>query len=248
MSHLVGPIFTVVVAGGSGRRFGTMKQYENLDVDGGERRVLDHAVQTARECCDGVVLVVPVDDVEHERTSHWTAGTGVIVVGGGPTRTASTRCGLAAVPTDATMILVHDAARPFASTQLFRAVIEAVRAGVDGAIPGLPVTDTVKSIKVVETSEVPGLETATGLPAVTPMVTATPDRATLVAVQTPQGFRADVLRHAHDQEMEGSDDASLVEAVGGTVIVVPGEVDNRKITLPEDLGWARELVSKRTKS
>lgn len=222
-----------------------MKQYESLDSTGGPRRVLDHSVATALECSDGVVLVVPADDVEHERSNSWPPSTGVVVVAGGPTRTASTRCGLAAVPADAGIILVHDAARPFASAHLFRAVIDAVQSGVDGAIPGLPVTDTVKTIKVVETSTVPGLASATGGSAVTPLVVATPDRATLVAVQTPQAFRAEVLRRAHAQEAEGSDDASLVEMVGGTVIVVPGESDNRKITHPEDLVWARDLVTKR---
>jgi len=248
MSHLETPIFTVVVAGGSGRRFGSMKQYESLDSTGGLNRVLDHSVRTALECSDGVVLVVPADDVEHERTNSWPASTGVVVVAGGPTRTASTRCGLAAVPADAGVILVHDAARPFASPDLFRSVIDAVRAGVDGAIPGLPVTDTVKTISVVETTSIPSLANAVDRPAVTPLVVATPDRATLVAVQTPQAFRAEVLLRAHQQEAEGSDDASLVEMVGGTVIVVPGEPDNRKITHPEDLVWARELVARRAAS
>ena len=246
MSHLAGPIFTVVVAGGSGRRFGSMKQFERLDSAGGGTRVLDHAVRTALECCDGVVLVVPADDVDDERAHHDRAR--VEVVAGGPTRTASTRCGLAAVPDTATVILVHDAARPFASVELFRSVIDAVADGVDGAVPGLPVTDTVKSIEVVPTTTVPGLGAATHRPAVTPVVTATPDRATLVAVQTPQAFRADVLRRAHRQENEGSDDASLVEVIGGTVIVVPGEPDNRKITHPEDLAWAREHLARKASS
>ena len=233
----------MVVAGGSGRRFGSMKQFEPLDTGGGSRRVLDHAVDAALACSDGVVLVVPADDVDDERIRHRGSGSRVEVVAGGPTRTASTRCGLAAVPTGAGIILVHDAARPFAGPELFGSVIDAVRAGVDGAVPGLPVTDTVKTIEVVETTSVPGLADASGRPVVTPVVVATPDRATLVAVQTPQAFRADVLRRAHAQEAEGSDDASLVEMTGGTVIVVPGSADNRKITHPEDLVWAREHLS-----
>ena len=218
-----GPVWTIVVAGGSGRRFGSLKQFEEL----GGRRVLDLSVDMARECSDGVVVVVPAEDAEREGG-----------VAGGPTRTASVRNGLAAVPADAAVILVHDAARPFASPSLYRSVIDAVLAGADGAVPGLPVTDTVKSIEVVESKGL-GLS-GDEVPAVIPRVTATPDRATLVAVQTPQAFRADVLRRAYVPEIDGTDDASLVELTGGTVVVVPGELDNRKITVPEDLVWARD--------
>lgn len=220
-----GPVWTIVVAGGSGRRFGSLKQFEEL----GGRRVLDLSVDMARQCSDGVVVVVPAEDAEREGG-----------VAGGPTRTVSVRNGLAAVPADASVILVHDAARPFASPSLYRSVIGAVLAGADGAVPGLPVTDTVKTIEVVESTS---LElSGDDVPAVVPRVTATPDRATLVAVQTPQAFRADVLRRAYVPEIDGTDDASLVELIGGTVVVVPGELDNRKITVPDDLVWAREFL------
>ncbi|MEY3619106.1 MAG: 2-C-methyl-D-erythritol 4-phosphate cytidylyltransferase [Actinomycetota bacterium] len=228
-----GPVWTVVVAGGSGRRFGAMKQYETL----GDRRVVDHAVETARRAGDGVVLVLPGSDVSDETT--WNASPGVIVVAGGPTRTASVRNGLAAVPADAGIVLVHDGARPFASVDLYRLVIDAVRGGADGAVPGLPVTDTVKVIEVVESASI-GLSGS-----VVPHIVDTPDRATLLAVQTPQGFVADVLRRAYLSEVDASDDSTLVESIGGTVIAVPGEIDNRKITHPEDLVWARDLLARR---
>jgi len=220
-----GPVWTIVVAGGSGRRFGSLKQFEEL----GGRRVLDLSVDVARQCSDGVVVVVPAEDADREGG-----------VAGGPTRTASVRNGLAAVPADAAVILVHDAARPFASRSLYRSVIGAVKAGADGAVPGLPVIDTVKSIEVVEANSL-GLS-GDDVPAVIPRVIATPDRATLVAVQTPQAFRADVLRRAYLPEIDGTDDASLVELTGGTVVVVPGELDNRKITVLEDLIWARDYL------
>lgn len=231
-----GPVWTVVVAGGSGRRFGAMKQYEAL----GDRRVVDHAVEIARLVGDGVVLVLPESDVADETT--WGAASDVLVVAGGPTRTASVRNGLAAVPADAAVVLVHDGARPFASAGLYRLVIDAVRGGADGAVPGLPVTDTVKVIEVVESASI-GVGGS-----VVPHIVDTPDRATLLAVQTPQGFVAEILRRAYLSEVDASDDSALVESIGGTVIAVPGEIDNRKITHPEDLVWARDVLARRNGS
>jgi 2-C-methyl-D-erythritol 4-phosphate cytidylyltransferase len=207
-------VWTIVVGGGSGARFGRPKQYERLD----DTRMIDHSVAVSSGAGVGVVVVVPLDDVERESVIF--AGR-AIVVAGGPTRSASVRCGLAAVPEDSDVVVVHDAARPFASRALFAAVIEAVGDGADGAVPGLAVTDT---IKVVGDDGV---------------VTATPPRERLVAVQTPQAFRAEVLRAAHRAGAEGTDDAAVVEAMGGRVVVVPGEPDNRKVTHPIDLDWAR---------
>ena len=231
-SELGRKVWTIVVAGGSGRRFGSMKQFEDL----AGSRVIDHAIERAARCSDAVVVVVPEDDVADEslRMERLTSMDGSIhVVGGGPTRTASVRNGLKAVSQDADIVLVHDAARPFASDALFESVIHAVRSGADGAIPGLPLVDTVKAIEVREVPQ---------LGAVVPAVVSTPDRATLVSVQTPQGFRAQVLRTAYESEIDSTDDSALVEAIGGTVVVVPGEPDNRKITHVEDLVWARSVL------
>jgi 2-C-methyl-D-erythritol 4-phosphate cytidylyltransferase len=204
-------VWTVVVAGGTGQRFGAAKQFELL----GDRRVIDHARAVADEMSDGTVVVVPPDDVERERG-----------VAGGATRSESVRAGLAAVPDEATIILVHDAARPFAGPELFRRVIDAVIAGADAAIPAVPVDDT---IKVVAGDT----------------VIDTPDRSTLVAIQTPQAFRAGVLRAAHASGGDATDDAGLVERMGGRVVVVAGADDNRKITKPADLDWARRQVAVR---
>jgi 2-C-methyl-D-erythritol 4-phosphate cytidylyltransferase len=126
------------------------------------------------------------------------------------------------------VVCVHDAARPFATPELYRRVVAAIDAGADGAIPGITVTDTIKVI------------------APDGAVVDTPARDTLRAVQTPQAFRADVLRRAHATGGEGTDDAALVEALGGRVVVVDGEVDNRKITHPEDLEWARSKAQQTT--
>jgi len=204
-------VWTIVVAGGSGQRFGRPKQFEDL----GGRRVLDWAVAAASDASAGVVIVLPAADVERGNPHQ---------VAGGATRSESVRNGLAAVPESASIVCVHDAARPFATSALFSAVIGAVAAGADGAVPGLPVADTIKVVS------------ADGV------VQHTPDRSTLVAVQTPQAFRASVLRQAHAQSAEGTDDASLVEALGGRVVVVAGDARNRKITHPDDLAWARGEV------
>lgn len=201
-------VWTIVVGGGSGQRFGRPKQYEMLD---GER-IIDRSARIAGSVSDGVVVVVSPADAEREGA-----------VAGGSTRSESVRAGLAHVPSECDVICVHDAARPLATVELYEAVITAIvdHPDVLGAIPGVPVSDT---IKVVDGDAA---------------VVDTPDRASLVAVQTPQAFRADALRDAHASGIDGTDDASLVEQRGGRVVVVPGEARNRKITHAEDLDWAR---------
>ena len=210
-------VWTIVVAGGSGARFGKAKQYEPI----GGARMIDRSVSTAAAASHGVVVVVPAADVAREVGLHAPHR----VVAGGATRSESVRAGLAAVPAEATVVCVHDAARPLVTEVTFAAVVAAVAAGADGAIPGVAVADT---IKVVD---------HTGI------VLHTPDRASLMAVQTPQAFRVNVLRAAHGAGAEGTDDAALVESMGGVVIVVPGDVGNRKITHADDLEWARARLS-----
>ncbi|HEX3394335.1 MAG TPA: 2-C-methyl-D-erythritol 4-phosphate cytidylyltransferase [Acidimicrobiales bacterium] len=200
-------VWAIVVAGGGGRRFGRAKQYEDL----AGRRVLDWSLAVARATCEGVVAVLPADRLEPGARA------------GGATRSASVRAGLAAVPTAARIVVVHDAARPLAGAQLFERVVAAVDAGADAAVPGLALADTVKRVDGHR-------------------VTATLDRDDLVAVQTPQAFRADVLRTAHATEPDATDDAGLVEALGGTVVVVDGDRRNFKITSSDDLVVARALV------
>lgn len=194
-----------MVAGGSGTRFGARKQYLRL----GGRRVLDWALDAAAAHSDGVVLVVPADVADEPEAKA------DVVVAGGATRSASVRAGLAAVPDEAAVIVVHDAARPVPVPHVWRAVLEAVAAGADAAVPGVPVTDTLRSIHggVV-------------------------DRSSLVAVQTPQAFRAAALRAAHADGGDATDDASLVEARGGNVVLVDGDPRNVKITTSADLSVA----------
>ena len=119
-----------------------------------------------------------------------------------------------------------------ATLDLYQRVISAVCDGAEAAIPAIEVTDT---IKVVDRGADGGIDGAA--------VVSTPDRSTLVAVQTPQAFRASALRAAHGQAGSATDDAALVEAFGGRVVVVAGERRNRKITEPDDLDWARRALT-----
>ena len=199
-------VWAIVVAAGSGSRFGGAKQFEDLR----GRRVVDWAVAASRSVADGVVLVVPADHVDDD------APAADAVVAGAGTRSGSVRAGLAAVPADVDVVVVHDAARPFASPALFEAVVAAVHGGADGAVPGMALADTIKRV-------------------VGGRVVATLDRAELVAVQTLQAFDAAALRRAHAAGGEATDDAALVEAAGGRVVVVPGDPANRKITERGDL-------------
>lgn len=207
-------IWAIVVAAGTGERFGGPKQLMPL----GDRRVLDYSVDAAVASCDGVVLVL-ASGVSNDRAD-------VRGVEGGPTRSDSVRAGLAAVPSDADIVVVHDAARPLADHTVFERVVAAVSDGADGAVPGLSISDTVKEVRG-------------------DVVVATVPRDALVTVQTPQAFRASVLRAAHASCANGTDDAAVVEAAGGRVVVVPGSVDNFKITTPTDLERAAELLAAR---
>ncbi len=203
-----GAVWGLVVAAGSGRRFGAEKQFLSL----AGKPVHLWAVEATRSVAIGVVLVVPAG---REQDAN-LAGGADFVVAGGETRSASVRAGLQAVPGDADIIVVHDAARPIASEALFRSVVAAVEAGADAAIPGVPLVDTVKSVE-------------------RGIVSSTLDRSHLVRVQTPQAFRSTTLRRAHSSAPESTDDAAAVEAIGAQVVVVLGEEANVKITSPSDL-------------
>lgn len=206
----------VVVAAGRGDRFGAAKQF--LELDG--MRLVDRAVSACRAVCDLVVVVVPAG-------TAWDGPPVAAAVPGGATRSESVRAGLAALEAagdDLDVVLVHDAARPLAGRRLFEAVIAAVRSGADAVVPGVAVADTLKRVDGDR-------------------VIATVDRDTVVAVQTPQGFRPAALRAAHAAGGDATDDAALVEVAGGTVVWVPGEATNFKVTEPADLARAAAVLS-----
>ncbi len=204
-------VAAVVVAGGRGTRFGSAKQFAQL----GDESVSAHSVRRARSVASLVVLVTP--------DGYAGNGEGAdIVVTGGDTRAASVRAGLAQCG-DADIVVVHDAARPLATAQLFLAVVQAVLDGADAAVPGLAITDTVKGVKGDGDTRI---------------ILATVPRDGLVTVQTPQAFKHELLTRAHAGSPDATDDAALVEALGARVVVVPGEEANIKITRPDDLDKA----------
>lgn len=207
-------VWTVVVAAGSGSRFGSNKLEMALH---GESTVLDRSLEVALAASDGVVVVVrelgPGSDQEERSSVLWVVG--------GASRSESVRNGLAAVPADAEVVLIHDAARPLADLGLYNRVVDAVRAGAEAVVPVIPLVDTIRSVD--------------GSPV---------DRDQLRAVQTPQGFRAETLRTAHRGGHEATDDAALVEALGHEVVLVAGDVRNLKITRPADIDIARAHFEK----
>jgi 2-C-methyl-D-erythritol 4-phosphate cytidylyltransferase len=216
-----GRVSAIVVAAGEGRRFGRPKQFALL----GGRRVLDWSVDAARSVAASVVLVVPEESVHDPAFA--AADT---VVAGGATRVESVRAGMGVLPEDSDIVVIHDAARPLASAGLFRAVVAAVAGGADGAVPGLPVSDTVKRVSGGR-------------------VVLTVDRSDLVAVQTPQAFRVSALRRAHaaatsTASAAATDDAALLEQLGAVVVVVPGEPRNVKLTSPDDLALLESWASR----
>jgi 2-C-methyl-D-erythritol 4-phosphate cytidylyltransferase len=147
------------------------------------------------------------------------------VVTGGASRAESVRNGLAEIPEDALVVLVHDAARPLVDDAMIERLLGRLAEGVDGVVPGVSIGDTVKRVDGGIVAE-------------------TIDRATLVAVQTPQGFAGPLLRRAHRaMTADATDDASMVEALGEPVVTVPGESANLKVTTPRDLVIARALFA-----
>jgi 2-C-methyl-D-erythritol 4-phosphate cytidylyltransferase len=206
--------WAVVLAAGTGRRFGDRKQF----LVAGGARLVDHAVAAATAACEGVVVVLPAGVA-------WSGPPVAAVAVGGAARADSVAAGLALVPDAAEVVAVADAAHPLASPALYAAVLGAVRAGADAAAPALPLVETLKRVRGAE-------------------VVATVPKDDLVAVQTPMAFRADLLRRAHAGRggAEASDDSVLVERLGATVVTVPGDAANVHVTTPADLELVDVLV------
>jgi len=215
-------VWAIVAAAGRGDRLGLDRPKAFAALRG--RPLLAESLERleASGWVDAIVVAAPEGWEEPVVLLAEELGCGKVssCVTGGPTRAESVRLALAEVPDDAAVALVHDAARPLVTEEVVGRVLEPLGEGWDGAVPGLPLADTVKRVRgeaVVET--VP--------------------RDDLVAVQTPQAFVAPVLRRAAAGGGEASDCAALVERAGGRVKVVPGDPRLLKVTEPSDL----ELVA-----
>ncbi|MFF1296524.1 MULTISPECIES: 2-C-methyl-D-erythritol 4-phosphate cytidylyltransferase [unclassified Streptomyces] len=202
--------------------------------------MLIHAVRAmaASRAVSLVVVVAPPDgaaEVKSLLDAHaLPERTDFLVVPGGEERQDSVKLGLDALPPDHDIVLVHDAARPLVPVDTVDAVIEAVREGATAVVPALPLADTVKE---VEPATVPGDPEP---------VVATPERARLRAVQTPQGFDRATLIRAHESVTGNvTDDASMIEQLGETVVVVPGHEEAFKVTRPLDLVLAEAVLARR---
>jgi 2-C-methyl-D-erythritol 4-phosphate cytidylyltransferase/2-C-methyl-D-erythritol 2,4-cyclodiphosphate synthase len=217
-------VCAVVLAGGSGRRAGRAKQFARA----AGRSLLYHACRPFLEAREvgGLVLVVPPGrgPAVTEEMDDMGAAKVLAVVNGGATRQASSRAGLAALPPACEIVLVHDAARPFAAPALIRRVLRGARAH-GACVPAVPVADA-----TIEVDEAGDLRSYL-------------DRGGLRAVQTPQGFSRGLLEEAFAAAGadDAVDDAALVRALGRPVHLVPGDPDNAKIT---SAGQLRDAVSR----
>jgi 2-C-methyl-D-erythritol 4-phosphate cytidylyltransferase len=219
-----GATWAILVAAGTGERLGGGRPKAFVGLAG--RPLLAESLERldASDWIDAIVVAATPDWEEPAilLAEELVTSKVAAVVAGGLTRAESVRSALAEIPEDALIVLVHDAARPLLDDAVIERLLVRLGEGVDGVVPGLPVSDTVKRVEsglVVETIE----------------------RDTLVVVQTPQVFVADRLRSAYAGGLAGATDcASLVERAGGRIAVVPGDARLLKVTTADDL----ELVTR----
>lgn len=226
--------FAIIAAAGRGSRLGGPVAKFELELCGKPMLLYSIEAFQAARCVDAIILVVPeerlcawtVDDLRARGISKATA-----TVAGGTTRQESVRRGLKSIPDEAGTVIIHDAARPLVTPEAVEAAC-LIPDDADGVITAVGVIDTIKSVKGA-------------------VVGSTLEREFLVAVQTPQAFRLDVLRDAHlaarEQGFEGTDDAALVERIGGVVAVVEGSRENIKVTFGEDLARVDAIIGERRK-
>jgi 2-C-methyl-D-erythritol 4-phosphate cytidylyltransferase len=221
--------WAILVAAGAGRRLGTDRPKAFAALGG--RPLLAESLERLErsDWIDAIVIAAPPGWEEPAIlvAEELAAAKVAAVVAGGSTRAASVRSALAEVPAEALAVVVHDAARPLLAEAVLERVLLPLGEGFDGAVPGLPLADTVKRVRggvVVETLE----------------------RDELVAVQTPQAFAAPRLREAFAGDLHGATDcAALVERAGGRVRVVEGDPRLLKVTTPADLALAELMLAER---
>lgn len=212
-------IVAIIAAAGSGERF--KAKIPKALIHLGDKTLLEHAIARIAPVVQQIIVTAPAG---YEEEIKSIVGDDIVVVSGGSTRSESVRLALAVADSSAQFILVHDAARSLASTALAHSVVTSLQSGEVAVIPGLPEVDTVN---VVDSDG---------------YVLSAPDRASLRAVQTPQGFSASVLHEAHKQASDATDDATLVSKLGHKVKVILGEESALKITTPADLAIAMTFI------
>ncbi|WP_260439801.1 2-C-methyl-D-erythritol 4-phosphate cytidylyltransferase [Humibacillus xanthopallidus] len=220
----------MVVAAGSGSRLGHAVPKAFVPIAG--LPILGHALRGVLSS-PGVSEVVVVAPAAHRGEAQDVAAAvcrdvgshaDVTVVVGGAERGDSVAAGLAGLSPEVEIVLVHDAARCLTPVAVVERVVAAVAAGAVAVVPGTAVVDTIKQVD------------ERGL------VVATPERSSLRSVQTPQGFRREVLERAHAVSSAATDDAGLVERLGERVLVVDGDARAFKVTTPDDLETAARLL------
>ncbi len=212
-------VSAIIAAAGSGQRFGATIPKALIQL--GNRTLLEHAVAAMAPIADEIIVCAPAG---YEDQIRRLLGDGAIVVTGGATRSQSVRAGLTAVNKNSEFVLVHDAARALASTDLARRIIDALTGGEVAVIPGIAQIDTVKNIDSAG------------------YVTNTPERSQLRKIQTPQGFLREILLAAHESKVEATDDSALIELLGHKVKIIDGEERALKITTPADLNSALQFL------
>ncbi len=211
-------VAALVLAAGSGTRLGERKQF--LELTPGER-LIDRTIRTSRQCADWVGAVVPADAV-----SDGVEGRGPsvdFVTAGGVDRLSSLRAGLVAVPTDADVLVIHSASHPLASPELIETLITAIRDGADGAVPILAAVDVIKRVGD------DGSITTVG-------------REGLGTAQAPMAYRTEALRDALADGATHIEESMALEAAGGAIQAVPGEVSNIHVTDEASLAVVRRLA------
>jgi len=209
----------LIPAAGSGERFGASIPKALVQLNG--RTLIEHAILNLGPIATQIIVAAPAG---YEDEFRKILGDAVTVVTGGSTRTKSVKIALESIAEDIEYVLVHDAARPLASGELGRSIVEALATGEVAVIPALSVADTIKEVDAGN------------------YVVSTPNRERLRAVQTPQGFARETLIKAHMQNIEATDDGALVEAMRGKVKLIEGENRALKITNPEDLASALKYL------
>lgn len=217
--------YAIILAGGSGSRMGAGRNKVLLELRG--KPVIERSIRAFQGLVDGVVLVAREEDIPAMQTVAKAVQGPVTIVPGGSTRQASVWNGLRALPEGCTHALIHDGARCLVDEATIRRCMASVEAFGTG-VAAIPAIDTIKQVDENE------------------IVTATPDRSTLRAVQTPQGFTVELIRRAHEAAMQdhflGTDDASLVERLGVPVRLTLGDRRNIKLTTPEDMLMAEAFL------